>query len=114
MSPKLKQILSGIMIFTDFVLIAFFIAMALDGEDVGISIFLSFFLLIDALLSFDYIRELGYKIKHNRELEKQNKQIKQQAQAFNRVEEEAYEDEEEDLVDILTRKDQSQTGVRRQ
>ena len=112
MSPRLKQILSGVMVFVDIVLIIFFIASALDGTEVGLSTFLAFFLAIDAFLSIDYIRELGYKIKHNEALEKEN-QLKQiETQELREAEDIA--EEEEDLRDILTRRNQSQTGVRRQ
>ena len=68
LSPKLKKILSGIMIAGDILLGAVFFADLLTGIDPGIDLFLLAFLATDALLSLDYIGRLS---KEQKEQEKQ-------------------------------------------
>ena len=63
LSPKLKKILSGIMIAGDILLGAVFFADLLTGIDPGIDLFLLAFLATDALLSLDYIGRLSKEQK---------------------------------------------------
>ncbi|MBE6109633.1 MAG: hypothetical protein E7194_04355 [Erysipelotrichaceae bacterium] len=67
-SPKLKKILSGIMIAGDILLGAVFFADLLMGVDPGIDLFLLAFLGTDALLSLDYISRIS-KEERQKELE---------------------------------------------
>lgn len=118
MRPRTKQILASVMLFGDILLGLFFLAELLDGVDSGISLFMVLFLAVDAFLTVDYIRENGFKIKHSRDLDKANKAIKKRKTQLNKAEKKAVEEmeEEEDLVDLLTRKQQNQyeeTGVKR-
>ncbi|MDO4413996.1 MAG: hypothetical protein Q4C20_02850 [Erysipelotrichaceae bacterium] len=58
-SPKLKKILSGIMIAGDILLGAVFFADLISGGDPSVNLFLLGFLGTDALLSLDYISRIS-------------------------------------------------------
>jgi hypothetical protein len=67
-SPKVKKILSRIMIAGDILLGTVFLAELLEGNDPLFMIFLMAFLTVDAFLSFDYIGRL--KKEEEEELKK--------------------------------------------
>jgi len=64
MPNRLKQILSGVMIFGDIIFIAAFASILFDGAiDTSIGVIMIVFLIIDALLTVDYIRSLEKQSK---------------------------------------------------
>jgi len=87
MPNRLKQILSGVMIFGDIIFIAAFASILFDGAiDTSIGVIMIVFLIIDALLTVDYIRSL----------EKQSKAQIQQEEEEARLKAERLKREEED------------------
>ena len=69
MPKTLKQILAGLRIGADFLLLIFFIVDMLEGYDVGIDLFMSLVLAVDTFLSVDYITTLNKKEKLENKLD---------------------------------------------
>ena len=73
MKNTVKSILSGVMIFFDLLLMAFFFGDMMSGYDVGIDIFMLLFLTTDMLLSIDYIGKLNKQSKETAILEEEER-----------------------------------------
>lgn len=91
MPNRLKQILSGIMIAGDVLLLIVFLLMFLEGSDIGLSLFMIVFLGIDTWLSADYISTLHQEntlFKEQMELEIQRR-VREELQKQKRREEDS-------------------------
>ena len=131
MSPKAKQALATIMVIGDFFLMLIFtFIMFEEMQDIGIYLFLLAFLGVDAFLTFDYIRELGRKIRIGDSLKAENESMHMDRQRWDRntrvaarrgaskaqrpINSRNLEEEEEDLQELLQRQQDELSQTSRQ
>lgn len=123
MSPKVKQILARITLGLDVFLFLLFFTMLFDPDLFGISLVTLIFLAVDGYLTADYIKEMKYKEKQMEALKQDNEylrytkeQLAQAAREAKRKEVSLDEMDQEELIELLTRKQQEyaeKTGEKR-
>lgn len=123
MSPKVKRILARITLGLDVFLFLLFFTMLFDPDLFGISLVTLIFLAVDGYLTADYIKEMKYKEKQMEALKQDNEylrytkeQLAQAAREAKRKEVSLDEMDQEELIELLTRKQQEyaeKTGEKR-
>lgn len=123
MSPKVKRILARITLGLDVFLFLLFFTMLFDPDLFGISLVTLIFLAVDGYLTADYIKEMKYKEKQMEALKQDNEylrytkeQLAQAALEAKRKEVSLDEMDQEELIELLTRKQQEyaeKTGEKR-
>lgn len=118
MSDKFKKIFTTVMLVLDLALLLFSISELISSVDIELDLFLVAFFAINAYLKYDYIRDLGRKIKLAKDLEEENKReqiIQERLQRINyEMSRKKAQEYEEDLSDVLTRREQNTQQYQRE
>ena len=107
MKNTLKSILSGVMIFGDLLLMAFFLGDLLYGYDVGIDLFMVLFLGVDMLLSMDFIGKLHKQSKETAIIEEEERLKRLRRTRRTTKPQMTVEDEDARMAEEIRRRDEA-------